>query len=58
MTWGSRWTINRYLSLIYISVYAPMANAPPSVKARFVDLQSTLDSLPAGDIVVVLGDFN
>ena len=36
-----------------------MAKAPPGGKARFVDdLQCTLDSLPAGDIVLVLGDFN
>ena len=40
-------------------MYAPMAKAPPGGKARFVDdLQCTLDSLPAGDIVLVLGDFN
>ena len=36
-----------------------MAKAPPGVKGRFVDdLQSTLDSLLPGDIVLVLSDFN
>jgi len=40
-------------------VYAPTAKATPSVKAKFTDdLQRTLDTLPAEDIVVVLGDFN
>ena len=54
---GSRWTGSRYLSLV--SMYAPKAKAPPGVKAGFVDdLQSTLDSLPAGDIVLAFGDFN
>ena len=54
---GSRWTSSRYLSLI--STYAPMAKAPLGVKAGFIDdLQSTLGSLPAGDIVLVLGDLN
>ena len=54
---GSRWTSSRYLSLI--SAYTPTAKAPPGVKAKFVDnLQCTLDALPVGDIVTVLGDFN
>ena len=54
---GSRWTSSRYLSLI--SAYAPTAKAPPSVKSKFVDdLQGTLNLLPLGDIVMVLGDFN
>lgn len=54
---GSRLTSNKYLSLI--STYAPTAKAPPDVKTKFVDnLQGTLDSLPTGDIVMVLGDFN
>ena len=40
-------------------MYALTAKASPDVKAAFVDdLQSTLNSLPAGDIVLVLGDFN
>ena len=51
---GSRWTSSRYLSL-----YGPTTKAPLGVKAGFIDdLQSTWDSLPAGDIVLVLGDFN
>ena len=54
---GSRWTSSRCLSLV--SMYAPMAKAPLGVKAGFIDdLQSTLGSLPAGDTVLVLGDFN
>ena len=54
---GSRWTSSRFLSLI--SAYAPTAKAPPGVKAKFVDdFQCTLDALPAGDIVMILGDFN
>ena len=54
---GSRWTSNKYLSLI--STYAPTAKAPPDVKTKFVDdFQGTMDSLPTGDIVMVLSDFN
>ena len=42
-----------------VSMYAPTAKASLGVKARFIDdLQSTLGSLPAGDTVLVLGDFN
>ena len=50
---GSRWTSSRYLSLL--SVYAPTAKATPSVKQSLLII---FDTLPAGDIVVVLGDFN
>ena len=53
----SRWTSHQYLSLM--SVYAPTAKAPPGIKKKFVaDFQCTLETLPAGDAVVVLGDFN
>ena len=42
-----------------VSAYAPTAKAPHIVKAKFFeDLQDTLDHVPAGDILVVLGDFN
>ena len=42
-----------------MSVYAPTTKAPPGIKAKFVaDFQRTLDTLPVGDVVVVLGDFN
>ena len=42
-----------------VSVYAPTAQAPLGVKAKlFDDLQDALDHVPAGDILVVLGDFN
>ena len=51
---GSRWTRSRYLSLILQQL-----KATPSVKAKFTDdFQCTLDTLPAGDVVMVLGDFN
>ena len=54
---GTRWTDHRYLSLM--SVYAPTAKAPPGIKAKFVaDFQRTLDALPVGDVVLLLGDFN
>ena len=37
----------------------PIAKAPLGVKAKFFnDLQDTLDHVPAGDILVVLVDFN
>ena len=50
-------TSSRYLSLLL--VYAPTVKAAPSVEAKFTDnLQHALNTLPAGDIVVVLGDFN
>ena len=46
-------TSYRYLSLM--SVYAPTAKAPPGIEAKFVaDFQCTLDTLPVGDVVVVL----
>ena len=39
-------------------VYAPTTKATPSVKAKFTDdFQRTLDTFPAGDVVMVLGDF-
>ena len=42
-----------------MSVYVPTAKATPSVKVKFTDdFQRTLDTLPAGDVVMVLGDFN
>ena len=54
---GTRWTDHRYLSLM--SVYAPTAKAPPGIKAKFAaDFQRTLDALPVGDVVLLLGDFN
>ena len=40
-------------------MYAPTVKATPNVEAKFTDaLQRALNTLPAGDIVVVLGDFN
>ena len=54
---GTWWTGYRYLSLM--SVYAPTAKAPPGIKAKFAaDFQRTLDTLPVGDVVLLLGDFN
>ena len=42
-----------------MSVYAPTAKAPPGIKAKFAaDFQRTLDALPVGDVVLLLGDFN
>ena len=42
-----------------MSVYALTAKAPPGIKAKFVaDFQSTLDALPVGDVMLLLGDFN
>ena len=54
---GTRWTDHRYLSLM--SVYAPTAKDPPGIKANFVaDFQCSLDTLPVGDVVLLLGEFN
>ena len=54
---GTRWTDHRYLSLL--SVYALTAKAPPGIKEKFVaDFQHTLDTLPVGDVVLLLGDLN
>ena len=46
--------------MLFINIsICPMAKAPFSVKAKFVDdLQGTLDSLPTGVIVMMLDDFN
>jgi len=48
------------VDIFRLSVYAPTAKAPLNVKAKFIgDLQHTLDTLrPAGDVVVILCDFN
>ena len=54
---GLRETSSTHMSVV--SVYAPTAKAPLGVKAKlFDDLQDALDHVPAGDILVVLGDFN
>ena len=54
---GSRETSSTHMSVV--SAYAPTAKAPLGVKAKFFDdLQDALDRVPAGDILVVLGDFN
>ena len=54
---GSRKTSCPYMSVV--SAYAPTANAPLGVKAKFFDeLQDTVDPVPAGGILAVLGDFN
>ena len=54
---GSRMTSDIYMSVV--SAYAPTAKAPPGVKAKFFEeLQDGLNSIPAGDTLVVLGDFN
>ena len=42
-----------------VSAHALTANAPLRVKAKFFDeLEDTVDRVPAGGILVVLGDFN
>ena len=52
-----RETSNTHMSVV--SAYAPIAKAPLGVKAKFFDdLQDTLYHVPAGDVLVVLGDFN
>ena len=54
---GSRMTSSIYMSVV--SAYAPTAEAPPGVKAKFFEeLQDALDHVPAGNTLVVLGDFN
>ena len=42
-----------------ISVYAPTLNSPPEDKDKFYeDLSSMIDSIPSGDQLYLLGDFN
>ena len=42
-----------------VCAYAPTAKAPPTVRSQFLEqLQDTLDDVPLGDTLVVLGDFN
>ena len=54
---GSREVSNIFMTIL--SVYAPTAKAPPSVKLKFSqDLQDTLNLVPQSDVLVVLGDFN
>lgn len=54
---GSRRGRDKFVSIV--SAYAPTFKATPAVKGQFYsDLQSTLDSVPAADHLMVLGDFN
>ena len=54
---GSRETRNIFVSVV--SAYAPTAKAPPGIQSSFRDeLQTTLDRIPSGDILILLGDFN
>ena len=42
-----------------MSAYAPTAKAPLGVRSQFLEqLQDTLDDVPQGDTLVMLGDFN
>ena len=42
-----------------VCVYAPTAKALPTVRSQFLEqLQDTLDDVPLGDTLVMLGDFN
>ena len=42
-----------------VSIYAPEIKAPSHVKQQFSgDLQSTVDKIPASDIMIPVGDFN
>ena len=42
-----------------VCVYAPSAKAFPTVRSQFLEqLQDTLDDVPQGDTLVMLGDFN
>ena len=57
ITGGSRETSNTFATVI--SVYAPTAKATPHVKQQFSDdLQSTVEKIPASDVMIILGDFN
>ena len=42
-----------------VCAYAPTAKAPPTVRSQFLEqLQDTLDDIPQGDTLVMLGDFS
>ena len=42
-----------------VCAYAPTARAPAWVKAKFSgELQDTIDEIPSGDVLIMLGDFN
>ena len=44
---------------IYCLHISPTIKAPPGVRSTFLeDLQDTLDSVPQGDTLLLLGDFN
>ena len=54
---GFRGTRNTYITVI--SAYAPTAKAPPAVTQKFMDdLQDVMDTVPAADLLILLGDFN
>ena len=54
---GSREISDLFVTVV--CVYAPTARAPPAVKGKFIsELQDTLDKVPRGDVLVLLGDFN
>ena len=46
-------------AITFISVYAPTFKAKVSEKESFYyDLQRAIETVPSGDIMIVLGDFN
>ena len=54
---GFRGARNTYVTVI--SAYAPTAKAPPTVTQKFMDdLQDVVDTVPAADLLILLGDFN
>ena len=54
-----RWSRRSDLFLTIINVYAPTSKASLPLKNQFFeDLQRSVDDVPGGDILLVLGDFN
>ena len=53
------WRRSTVCSTTIVCAYAPTDKAPPAVRLQFLEqLQDTLDDIPKGNTLVILGDFN
>ena len=60
LKWTQQWWQGSDETLVtIICVNAPTSKAPPNVRSQFLEqLQDTLDDVPQGDTLEMLGDFN
>ncbi len=46
------------MNLTVVAIYAPTLDAAEEAKDSFYDLQDAVDRVPAGDMLIVAGDWN